>query len=217
MDTPALGAALGRLARSHVWTWSWDLRSIFDELADDPSTHPVDVVAGLSTERLEQVLADTTLFGRIQGQVNALDQLAATTPARPDIAYFSPEFGISELVPQYSGGLGILAGDHVKAASDLALPLCGVGLFYREGFFRQAVSRGRQVERYETMNPASIGAEDTGVVVTVPIASRRVKARVWMLTVGRVRLVLLDAEVAENTAQDRTITDRLYGGDRRHP
>ena len=216
MDTHALGVALGRLARSHAWTWSWDLRSIFDDLGGDAATHPVEVVTGLSERRLDQVLADATLVARIQRHVDGLDQLESTTPERPDIAYFSPEFGISELVPQYSGGLGILAGDHVKAASDLAVPLCGVGLFYRQGFFRQSVARGRQVERYEPVEPASIGARDTGVVVTVPIASRQVQARVWTMTVGRVTLVLLDTDVEANSAEDRAVTDRLYGGDRRH-
>ena len=216
MDTHALGTALARLARSHVWTWSWELRTIFEDVSDGRPIHPAALVAGLSPEQLESVASDPRIVARIQHQLDALDQLMTPEPGLPDIAYFSPEFGISELVPQYSGGLGILAGDHVKAASDLALPLCGVGLFYRQGFFRQDVTDGAQSERYQDHDPAGLGAVDSGLVVSVPIASREVRARVWLLTVGRVSLVLLDTDLAVNATKDRGITDRLYGGDRRH-
>ncbi len=161
MDTHALGTALGRLARSHVWTWSPELRSLFEGLAGGRPIHPSTLVADLTEEQLDRVLADPPTVARIERQLDALDQLLTPEPGPPDIAYFSPEFGISELVPQYSGGLGILAGDHVKAASDLSLPLCGVGLFYREGFFRQDITDGRQTERYGTWIPTALGEPRT--------------------------------------------------------
>ena len=216
MDTHALGTALGRLARSHVWTWSPELRTLFEELAGGRPIHPSTVVADLTEEDLGRVLADPATIVRVQRQLDALDRLLTPEPGPPDIAYFSPEFGISELLRQYSGGLGILAGDHVKAASDLALSFCGVGLFYRQGFFRQDITAGQQTERYREQDPAALGAVDSGVTVTVPIASREVQARVWILTVGRVSLVLLDTDLPFNAGPDRSITDRLYGGDRLH-
>ena len=119
-------------------------------------------------------------------------------------------------MPQYSGGLGILAGDHVKASNDLAVPLVGVGLFYREGFFRQDVTDGHQVERYERYEPAQFGAVEAAAPVDVPIADRDVTVRIWLMSVGRVQLVLLDTDHPDNSPEDRRITDRLYSGDRRH-
>jgi starch phosphorylase len=148
--------------------------------------------------------------------VAALDAMLGEGLADPQIAYFSPEFGISDVIPQYSGGLGILAGDHMKAASDLSLPLVGVGLFYRQGFFRQRIEKGQQAEDYPTVTADSLGAIDTGAMVRVPLPGRDVVAQVWRMDIGRVRLLLLDTDVPDNSATDRKITDRLYGGDRRH-
>ena len=142
--------------------------------------------------------------------------LKADPTSTPDVAYFSPEFGITDVLAQYSGGLGILAGDHLKAASDINLPLCGVGLFYREGFFRQKIAKQSQREHYERQYPERLGATDTGIVVTVPLFGRDVAACVWRINVGRIPLILLDTDVDGNTESDRRITDRLYSGDRRH-
>jgi starch phosphorylase len=133
-----------------------------------------------------------------------------------EVAYFSPEFGVSADIPQYSGGLGVLAGDHLKAASDLGVDLVGIGLLYREGFFRQSIVAGRQRERYEKVEPAAIGAVDTGVVVSVPIGGVEVAARVWRQVVGNVALYLLDTAEPTNSPDHQRITDRLYSGDRRH-
>ena len=142
--------------------------------------------------------------------------LQQATPPERTIAYFSPEFGISESLPQYSGGLGILAGDHLKAASDLGVPLVAVGLFYRQGFFRQRVTDGRQQEWYQAQHPSAMGLLDTGVEVHVPLGRVDVKAKVWRCDVGAVPLYLLDTYLPDNSHFDRTITDKLYGGDQEH-
>jgi starch phosphorylase len=134
------------------------------------------------------------------------------------VAYFSPEFGIAEALPQYSGGLGVLAGDHLKAASDLGVPLVGVGLFYRHGYFRQELSiDGWQQERYPDLDPYAMALTSVdGVRVEVDIAGRPLSAAVWRADVGRVPLFLLDADVEENSDDLRQVTDRLYGGDVEH-
>jgi len=214
LNTNELREALLTLARNHRWTWSLETRAVFAKLPGYATTvHPAAQVGALDDSALGDLLSDDDLAGQITTQIREIDH---DSIASPQIAYFSPEFGISELVPQYSGGLGILAGDHLKAASDLSLPLCGVGLFYREGFFRQSLVDGRQGERYECYEAADLGCVDTGVTVMVPIDARDVEARVWRLDVGRTPLVVLDTDLPHNDASDRAITDRLYSGDRRH-
>lgn len=214
MDRNSLRDALDTLASSHLWTWTIELRDLFDGLAGQPQ-HPVATVAALDDDRLDALLADANVIDLVGRCTEALAQARAS--AGPvEIAYFSPEFGISELVPQYSGGLGILAGDHVKASDDLAVPLVGVGLFYREGFFRQDIADGHQVERYEHYEPEQFGAVEAPKRVDVAIADRDVTARVWLMWVGQVQLILLDTDHPDNSPEDRRITDRLYSGDSRH-
>src|SRR5437763_7831551 len=138
------------------------------------------------------------------------------------VAYFCAEFGVHHSLPIYSGGLGILAGDHLKSASDLGVPLVAVGLFYREGYFRQQLDESDwQGERYPGNNPSllPLSAEDARVTVELADgdgALTPVQARVWRVQVGRIPLYLLDTELDENPDWARRITDRLYGGDRRH-
>ena len=133
------------------------------------------------------------------------------------IAYFSPEFGITEALPQYSGGLGVLAGDHLKASSDLGVPLVGVGLLYTEGYFRQRLDAdGWQQESGAEFDPRSLGLTDTGVEVTVDLAGDPVAAHIWRADVGRIPLYLLDTEVPGNSPDGVAVTDRLYGGDEHH-
>jgi starch phosphorylase len=134
------------------------------------------------------------------------------------VAYFSPEFGIAEALPQYSGGLGILAGDHLKAASSLGVPMVGVGLLYREGYFRQRLNPdGWQEERYPEMDPHAMALSPIeGTRVTVDLAGQVLTARIWVAHVGRVKLYLLDANIDENTDELRQVTDRLYGGGTEH-
>ncbi len=217
MDTRGLSESLLALARNHRWTWSTSVHSIFEALPGfRPDRHPVQIVSALVEAELEALLSDLALMDRISQERSMLSDLTGDSNESPDIAYFSPEFGISDLVPQYSGGLGVLAGDHLKAASDLDVSLCGVGLFYRGGFFRQAVAGGRQRERYETYEPTDLGCVDTGLQVTIPMNGHDVVAKVWRLEVGRISLILLDTDVESNGVEDRSITDRLYSGDRRH-
>jgi starch phosphorylase len=175
----------------------------------------VSVVADLSAGQLDQLLNDGGFMERVAAEIGDLDAALEGT-ASPQVAYCSPEFGIDALLPQYAGGLGILAGDHLKASADLQIPLVGIGLFYRNGYFDQQISDGHQTEAYPTIVPVDVGAVDTHVVVRVPLPGRQVAARVWRLDVGRIPLLLLDTHVAENNESDRRIADTLYGGDRAH-
>lgn len=216
MDSPALRDALHRLAANHRWTWAPSCRDLLFSLPEAATAkHPVRTVAGLGPEHLDGLLADGAMMERIGIEIADLDQ-ALADPVIPKIAYCSPEFGIDALVPQYSGGLGVLAGDHLKASSDQGIPVVGVGLFYRYGYFDQAIADGGQAETYHGVDPVDVGAANTGVVVSIPLPGRDVAARVWRLDVGRVPLLLLDTAVDTNSEEDRAIGDCLYGGDRRH-
>ena len=221
MDSTTLRNQLLTLATSHLWTWDHELLALLDHKRSAPSDptsppHPVVTITALGDDELEALAADAEFVARLADQWQRAEAYLADRITDPAIAYFSPEFGISERIPQYSGGLGILAGDHLKAASDLTVPLCAVGLLYRQGFFRQGVKNGHQTERYETYEPEALGAVDSGLTVTVPMVRHEVTARIWTLDVGRVRLILLDTDVESNSKHDRRITDRLYSGDRRH-
>ena len=130
------------------------------------------------------------------------------------VAYFSLEFAVDERLPIYAGGLGVLAGDHLKSASDLGVPLVGVGLFYREGYFRQEVTEGQQREQYALNAPAELGLVGTDATVPVEIGDEAIEAAVWRLDVGAVPLLLLDTDLPENPGWARALTARLYGGDR---
>jgi len=159
---------------------------------------------------------DQALEGGPDGQAGSL---------LPDaIGYFSPEFGIAEVLPQYSGGLGILAGDHLKAASDLGVPIIGVGLLYRAGYFRQSLSRdGWQLEHYPSLDPQGLPIhvlhDAAGDPVRISLAlpeGRTLWAQVWVAQIGRVPLLLLDSDIEENDNAARQVTDRLYGGGKEH-
>jgi starch phosphorylase len=130
------------------------------------------------------------------------------------VAYFSLEFAVDERLPIYAGGLGVLAGDHLKSASDLGVPLVGVGLFYREGYFRQEVAEGQQREQYALNAPAELGLVRTDAAVPVEIGDAAIEAAAWRLDVGAVPLLLLDTDLPENPEWARALTARLYGGDR---
>jgi starch phosphorylase len=216
LDSPALREALHRLAANHRWAWVASCRDLLSSLPGAAQTrHPVTVVADLSAGQLDQLLGDGVFMGRVTAEVGDLEA-ALEGSVSPQIAYCSPEFGIDALLPQYAGGLGILAGDHLKAAADLEVPLVGIGLFYRNGYFEQQIAEGTQAESYPIIDPVDIGAADTHVVVRVPLPGRHVAARVWRIDVGRIPLLLLDTNVAENSEPDRHISDRPYGGDRAH-
>jgi starch phosphorylase len=236
-------AGLDRLASNLRWSWDRPTRELFasiDPRAWDEGGHdPRRVLAEVSTERLAQLASDPAFLERLGAADAALD--AYTTLPRwfqqelqagrvPDAAdggsamdggvvgYFSPEFGISEAVPQYSGGLGVLAGDHLKAASDLGVPLAAIGLFYRHGYFRQSLTvDGWQQERFPDLDPYAMALElCDGIRIELDLAGRTLTAQVWKATVGRTPLYLLDADLPENPEDLQLVTDRLYGGDVEH-
>ena len=226
--------ALDRLARNLAWTWDDELAAVLREV--DPAGfaaaagNPVAMLAATPAERLEALAADAGFLERLARADARLDErLAApswydTLPVAPQaIAYFSPEFGLSEALPQYSGGLGILAGDHLKAASDLGVPIVGIGLFYRNGYFRQLLTAdgrpGGGVRRSRPCPPAAhtgARADGSGLRIAVPLPGAVLHAALWRVEVGRVPLLLLDADVPENAPAERAVTDRLYGGDNEH-
>lgn len=231
---PAL-SPLQELATNLRWTWHGPTQDLF--AAVDPEVwracegDPVRLLGEVRPQRLAELAADETFVARVRERADDL-RTYLTGPrwyqgldeAPAAIAYFSMEFGVSEVLPNYSGGLGILAGDHLKAASDLGVPLVAVGLLYRSGYFRQSLSLdGWQQEHYPALDPQGLPlhllTNGSGapllVHVTMP-GDRVLRARVWRASVGRVPLLLLDADIEENDADLRQVTDRLYGGDSEH-
>jgi len=227
---PEALASLGDLAMNLRWSWDDRTRDLFrwvDPDAWDATRHdPVRLLGLVSPERFDALALDPA-FLRFLGDVrDDLDRYLGAPrwfQTRPQstlrqVAYFSPEFGIAEALPQYSGGLGILAGDHLKSASDLGVPLVGVGLLYRHGYFRQGLSTdGWQEERFPDQDPWAMALTlCEGVRVQVELAGTTLVAQVWRADVGRVPLYLLDADVEDNPTELRGVTDRLYGGDVEH-
>lgn len=213
-----MAAMLLRLATNHRWSWHLPTDDLLSRcgVRGGAEIHPAELVGSLGTDELADIASDDELVAAIRERTDELAAVESLGARASTIAYFSPEFGIDEAVPQYSGGLGILAGDHLKASSDLGLPLVGVGLFYAEGFFRQDVEENRQAERYEPRSAGSLGHIDTGCRVSIDIDDEAVEARVWECRVGSVRTLLLDTDLDSNSTDMRRITDRLYGGDRLH-
>jgi glycogen phosphorylase len=227
---PEALATLEDVAMNLRWAWDGRTRDLFRWVDPDgweEGHHdPVRLLATVERRRLEQLEADPAFTRFLRDVHEDLQryverprwfQGAGASPLR-SVAYFSPEFGIAEALPQYSGGLGVLAGDHLKAASDLGIPLVGVGLFYRHGYFRQSLNAdGWQQERYPSLDPFAMALRQVpDARVEVDLAGRPLLARLWRADVGRVRLYLLDADVEENAPELRSVTDRLYGGDRTH-
>jgi starch phosphorylase len=226
-------AALGKLAMNLRWSWDARTRDLFrwvdPERWETVAHDPVQLLGAVPPPRLAE-LASEAAFTRYLAEVAADLDRYVTQPRwfqdrQADIgsplrlvAYFSPEFGISEALPQYSGGLGVLAGDHLKAASDLGLPLVGVGLFYRHGYFRQSLGLdGIQHERFPTLDPDGLAlTRCDGVRVELDLGGESVACQLWRADVGRVSLYLLDTDVDGNSPAAREITDRLYGGDTEH-
>ncbi len=224
---PEALAPLHELAMNLRWSWDERTRDLFRWVDPDQweitGHDPVGLLGLVRRERLEQLAKDpafTSFLGEVHDDLRRyLDgdrwfQKRGQGPLR-SIAYFSPEFGIAEALPQYSGGLGVLAGDHLKAASGLGLPLTGIGLFYRQGYFRQELNAdGWQQERYPVLDPHAMAVRLVpDIRVSVDLAGTPLHAQIWRADVGRVRLYLLDADVDENDVEGRLVTDRLYGGD----
>jgi starch phosphorylase len=227
--------SLEELATNLRWSWHQPTRQLFASIApevwDETGHDPVGLLGAVEPARWQELADDPEFVLR----ANSLrDDLHAylTEPrwyqgledAPQTIAYFSPEFGIAAALPQYSGGLGILAGDHLKSASDLGVPIIGVGLFYGAGYFRQAISReGWQQETYPVLDPDGLplrvlrNPDGTAALVTLALPEgRALRARIWQVAVGRITLLLLDTDIPENEDALRSVTDRLYGGGGEH-
>ncbi|GAA1948886.1 alpha-glucan family phosphorylase [Microbacterium deminutum] len=229
-------APLDRLASNWRWSWSRATYALFASM--DPARweeigeNPARMLGALGQDKLDQLARDGEFVGRVRAEDERLtaylegdrwfQNLEGDKPAH--IAYFSPEFGVDGSLPQYSGGLGILAGDHLKSASDLGVPLTGVGLFYRAGYFRQSIGEdGWQRESYPLLDPYGLGLtllrdEDAAPVeITLDLpGDRQLHSRVWVADIGRVPLLLLDSETPSNSEDMRRVTDRLYGGGGEH-
>lgn len=229
-------APLEELAANLRWSWHQPTLELFRDIAPSLWTElgadPYRLLGEVPPPRLEELAADAEFVARATALREDLRRYVSEPrwyqglgdDAPATIAYFSPEYGIADALPQYSGGLGILAGDHLKSASDLGVPLIAVGLFYRAGYFRQAISRdGWQLESYPVLDPdglpMSVVRGPDGAAVHIVLAlpdGKALAARVWKLAVGRVTLLLLDTDIPENTEELRSVTDRLYGGGGEH-
>jgi starch phosphorylase len=230
--------ALERLAWNYWWSWAADGAATFRDL--DPQVwelcehNPRRLLAEISDFRMMQMATDPVYTERVRTLAACFDEYMADartawetpgqekkiTRERP-VAYFCAEYGVHNSLPLYSGGLGMLAGDHLKSASDLGLPLVAVGLLYRYGYFRQRLTRdGWQEEHYGETHPSELPInqvmDEQGAPLSVEVLmrGRSVRAHVWRADVGRVPLYLLDTNIAENDALDRWVTGHLYGGDR---
>jgi starch phosphorylase len=232
---PAPLAPLERLAWNYWWSWAADGAAIFrdldPEIWEECENNPRQLLAKTSAYRLAEAATDPLYLERVRQIDQAFRSYLASgtgwtisdlkiTPERP-VAYFCAEFGVHNSLPLYSGGLGILAGDHLKSASDLRLPLVAVGLLYRYGYFRQRLRNdGWQEEHYGETFPNDLpitlikNADGTPMRIEVAIRERNVLAQVWRADVGTVQLYLLDTNIPENVETDRWVTGHLYGGDR---
>jgi glycogen phosphorylase len=231
--------ALGELAGNLRWSWHPETQDLFASVDatkwEKSGRDPVRFLGAVPARRLDELAADQDFLTRLADARANLERYMtgdrwyqkhanAEADLPSSIAYFSPEFGITAVLPQYSGGLGILAGDHLKTASDLGVPIIGVGLLYRHGYFRQSLSRdGWQQETYPVLDPdglpLSLLREEDGSVAKIVIGlpdEQSLTARIWVAQVGRVPLLLLDSDVEENSEVIRTVTDRLYGGNTEH-
>jgi starch phosphorylase len=231
----SLTQRLWEIAMNLHWAWQPEMQDLFrqldPELWDATNHNPVAFLKQMPEAEVERRGGEAYLNTRIlfahrrlkeyTGSDGLLGGIKAGPLNAAPVAYFSAEFGIHECLPIYSGGLGILAGDHLKAASDMGIPLVGVGLLYANGYFHQWVDKdGRQQERYEAntvgnlpIKPA-LGPDGKEVRVSVQTHDgKQLQIKVWQVAVGRVRLFLMDTDVPENDEEGRRLTDRLYGGD----
>src|SRR5438270_9041234 len=233
---PTLPAALEPLREMSFnvwWTWEPSARRLFrhldPELWNRTNHNPVRMLQLSRQSRLDELSQDKAFLGELKEVYDAFKKYlerkdtygktGAGSAIRKPVAYFSAEFGFHESIPNYSGGLGILASDHCKSASDLDLNFVAVGLLYRHGYFRQEIDRdGAQQaislnQNFHHLPIREVRRDGANLLVCVRILDREVFAKVWQLHVGRINLFLLDTDIPENSAEDRLITAELYGGD----
>lgn len=233
---PSRISRLYELAYNLWWSWHPEALALYRELDlvlwEEVGHNPVRFLSAVEPQRLEQAANDPAYLEQYESVFNDFDHymhpgtvtwFSKTYPELTDqtIAYFSAEFGLHESLPIYSGGLGILSGDHCKEASDLGLPLVGVGFLYPQGYFRQSITReGVQEAFYDKLHfseaPAIPAHDRDGneIMISVDLPGRRIHAKIWKLQVGRVPLYLMDTDVPPNAPNDRELSARLYGGDR---
>ncbi len=235
-DTKTAYEKLTELAANYWWSWEPEVTNLFRAI--DPrrwsalAHNPVLLLKEYSPEKLEERVRELVLHSSINRAYRRWHEYMESTTswgatqggnlgAHP-VAYFSAEFGIHESLPIYSGGLGVLAGDHLKSASDLGVPLVGIGLFYDEGYFSQQIDKdGWQQQSYTPLNseelPIKPVLNESGepIMISVDTRAEKIFARIWHVAVGRINLYLLDTDVPQNAEEDRNLTARLYGGDNR--
>src|SRR6184192_245134 len=233
---PTLPAALEPLREVSFnvwWTWEPSARRLFrhldPELWNRTNHNPIRMLQLSRQARLEELATDKTFLRELKQVYDAFQKYltrkdtygktGAGALIQKPVAYFSAEFGFHESIPNYSGGLGILSGDHCKSASDLDLNFVAIGLLYRHGYFKQEIDKdGVQHaislnQNFHHLPIREVRQADNNLLISVRILDREVRAKVWQLNVGRVNLYLLDTDIAENNAEDRRITAELYGGD----
>jgi starch phosphorylase len=225
---------LEALAKNLFWSWNPQFIELFKRI--DPvlwaacGHNPVKLIGTVSQSRLEALAANESFLNELKRATDGLQEyLEAPTwfqkvspgDADPVVAYFSAEFGLHECLPIYAGGLGILAGDHLKSASDLGIPIVGIGLMYQKGYFRQYLNiDGWQQEAYVENDAFNMPAElvrkssSRPLTISVEYPGRSVQAQIWSISVGRLKLYLLDTNIPANSPADRMVTSSLYGGDR---
>ncbi|MDD6438469.1 MAG: alpha-glucan family phosphorylase [Prevotella sp.] len=217
---------LNELAHNMWWAWNYEARNLFksldDKLYEEVGHNPVMLLERLSYDRKEAIVKDKAVMKKVNEVYAAFRKYMSVKPdkKRPSVAYFSMEYGLNQVLKIYSGGLGMLAGDYLKEASDSNVDLCGVGFLYRFGYFTQTLSMdGQQIAKYEAQNFNSLPIEkvldENGnqMVVDVPYRNYQVHALVWKVNVGRVSLYLMDTDNDMNSEFDKPITHNLYGGD----
>lgn len=217
---------LDELAHNMWWAWNYEARNMWksldSDLYEEVGHNPVMLLDRLSYERKEAIVKDKAIMESVKQVYKKFREYMDVKPdaTRPSVAYFCMEYGINQVVKIYSGGLGMLAGDYMKEASDSNVNMCGVGFLYRYGYFKQTLSMdGQQIAKYDAQNFNSLPVErvldENGqpMVVDVPYMNYQVHAYVWVMNVGRIKLYLLDTDNDLNSEFDRPITHALYGGD----
>ncbi len=225
-SVPAQLECLDELAHNMWWAWNYEARNMFksldEDLYEEVGHNPVLLLERLGYNRKEAIVKDKALMKKVNDVYKKFKDYMSVAPdkTRPSVAYFSMEYGINQVLKIYSGGLGMLAGDYLKEASDSNVDLCGIGFLYRYGYFKQSLSMdGQQIAKYEAQNFNSLpivkelDKDGNQLVVDVPYQNYQVHALVWRVNVGRVKLYLLDTDNDMNSEFDKPITHSLYGGD----